>query len=230
MRLNKGSKKLRFILFSAWIFFCAVFGYFAPTIPFIRDIFSIKKVNVIGTDKFTREDIEKIFSRENWFFLDTDKVKNELKKYNFVKEVKIDRYFVGNINITVLERKPFAFLVYRGKKVMIDDTGKPLSLRYYNPKRFKNLPFIIYNDRSIKNDKFPKVRKIFETLKNYKFKKYIISKSQIACLSDTGRIFVFNIMDLDENLEKARVFLKKVSVNQYKYVDFSFDSMVVTRR
>ncbi len=223
-------KKLKIILFSAWLTFCAVFGYFAPTIPLIRDFFAIKKVNVIGTDKFTKEDIEKVFSKENWFFLNTDRIKAQLKEYNFVKEVKIDRYFVGNIDLTILERKPFAFLLYKGKKILIDEDGKKLSKKYFDSKNYKNLPVIIYNDKSLVNDKFPKVKKIFETLKDLKFKKYVISRSQIACISETGKIFVFNILDLDENLDKAKLFLAKRGIKDFRYIDFSFDSMVVTRR
>ncbi len=223
-------KRFKILLFTVWIFFCAVFGYFAPTIPVVKDFFAIKKVNVIGTDKFTKKDIENIFSKENWFFLNTDKIKEELKKYDFVKEVKIDRYFVGNIDLTVLERKPFAFLVYRGKKFLIDEDGKQLSSRYFPLKNYKNLPVIVYNDKSLKNDKFPKVKKIFEGLKKLNFKKYIISKSQIACVLDSGKLIVFNIFDLDENLQKAKIFLSKVGIDDFKYIDFSFDSMVVTRR
>ncbi len=223
-------KKVKILLFSAWIFFCAVFGYFAPTLPVVKDFFAIKKVNVIGTDKFTKKDIENIFSKENWFFLNTDRIKKELKKYNFVKEVKIDRYFVGNVDLTVLERKPFAYLVYRGKKIMIDEDGTHLDERYFPKKKYKNLPIIVYNDISIKNDKFLKVKKIYETLEGFKVKKYLISKSQISCVLDSGKILVFNIFDLDEGLEKAKIFINKVSLNDFKYIDFSFDSMVVTRR
>lgn len=230
MQLNKINKKLKVLLFSAWLIFCAIFGYFAPTIPFIKEFFAIKKVNVIGTDKFKKEDIEKIFSKENWFFLDTDKVKKELKQYNFVKEVKIDRYFVGNVNLTILERKPFAYLIYRGKKILIDEDGNKLDQKYFSEKKYKNLPVIVYNDKALKNDKFSKVKKIFETFKGFNFKKYVISRSQIACVLSSGNILLFNLFDLDENLEKAKIFLENEKISQFKYVDFSFDSMVVTRR
>ncbi len=223
-------KKIKIIIFSAWLMFCAIFGYFAPTIPVVRDFFAIKKVNVIGTDKFTKEDIEKIFSRENWFFLDTDRIKKQLKTYNFVKEVEINRYFVGNIDLTILERKPFAFLIYKGKKILIDEDGKELSKKYFNAKSYKNLPVIIYNDKSLVNDKFPKVKKIFETLKNLRFKKYVITNSQIVCISEGEKMLVFNILDLEESLEKAKFFISKMGIKDFKYIDFSFDSMVVTRR
>ncbi|NPA54567.1 MAG: FtsQ-type POTRA domain-containing protein [Aquificae bacterium] len=223
-------RRLKIFLFSAWLILCAVFGYFAPTIPMIRDFFAIKKVNVIGTDKFKKEDIEDIFSRENWFFLNTERIENQLKRYNFVKEVKIDRYFVGNINLTILERKPFAFLLHKGKRVLIDEDGVKLSKKYFNPKNYKNLPVIIYNDKSLINDNFSKVRKIYEALKGLKFKKYVISHSQIACVLEDKKILMFNILDIDENLEKAKLFISQKNINDYRYIDFSFDSMVVTRR
>ncbi len=230
MQLNSVNKKIKILLFSAWLVFCAIFGYFAPTIPFVKEFFTIKKVNVLGTDKFTKEDIEKIFSKENWFFLNTDKVIEELKRYDFVKEVKIDRYFVGNVNVTILERKPFAYLIYKGKKVLIDENGNELDQKYFNVKKYRNLPVIVYNDKTLKNDKFPKVKKIFETLRDLNFRKYVISKSQIACILNSGNILMFSLFNLDENLEKAKIFFKHERLNEFRYVDFSFDSMVVTRR
>lgn len=230
MQLDKVNKRIKLLLFSAWLIFCAIFGYFAPTIPFVKDFFTIKKVNVLGTDKFTKEDIEKVFSKENWFFLNIDRVKEELKKYSFVKEVKIDRYFVGNVNVTVLERKPFAYLIYKGKRFLIDEDGKSLDSKYFSEKKYKHLPIIVYNDKSLKNDKFPKVKKIFETFRSLNFKKYVISKSQIACVLDSGNILLFSLFNLDENLEKAKIFLESQNLRDFKYVDFSFDSMVVTRR
>jgi len=223
-------KKVKIGLFTVWILMCAVFGYFAPTIPVVRDIFAIKKVNVIGTDKFTKKDIEDIFSKENWFFMNTEKIRKKLKEYNFVKEVKIDRYFVGNVDLTILERKPFAYLVYKGKKSLIDEDGVVLDKKFFNPKNYKNLPVIVYNDNSLKNDKFPKVKKIFENLKDLKFKKYLISKSNITCVLDNGKMLIFNIFDLDRELRKAKLFFAKKDINDFKYLNFSFDSMVVVRR
>ncbi len=126
-----------------------------------------------------------------------------------------------------------AGLLYK-KSLLLDSSNftalNNLSRLYFSEKKYKHLPVIVYNDKSLKNDKFPKVKKIFETFRSLNFKKYVISKSQIACVLDSGNILLFSLFNLDENLEKAKIFLESQSIRDFKYVDFSFDSMVVTRR
>jgi len=223
------SKRTKIILAAFWISLCALLGLFSPTIPFVKELFEIKTVNVKGTDKFTEKDIRRIFEKENWFFLDKDRIKQELKKFNFVKDVEINRLFVGNLDLIVLERKPFAYMYYRRKKYLIDEEGTALDPKYY--KVDKKLPVLIYNDKTVDKNKLKKVSLIKESFKDLlDIKKFYINKSQIACLTSDNRNIVFSIEDLDKSIQRAKIFIKKVGIKKFKYLNFSFESMVVVRR
>ncbi|WP_457626443.1 cell division protein FtsQ/DivIB [Persephonella sp.] len=223
------SKRTKIILAAFWISLCALLGLFSPTIPFVKELFEIKTVNVKGTDKFTEKDIRRIFEKENWFFLDKDRIKQELKKFNFVKDVEINRLFVGSLDLIVLERKPFAYMYYRRKKYLIDEEGTALDPKYY--KVDKKLPVLIYNDKTVDKNKLKKVSLIKESFKDLlDIKKFYINKSQIACLTSDNRNIVFSIEDLDKSIQRAKIFIKKVGIKKFKYLNFSFESMVVVRR
>ncbi|WP_029521410.1 FtsQ-type POTRA domain-containing protein [Persephonella sp. IF05-L8] len=225
------SKKAKITLAAFWIILCAAFGIFSPTLPYVKEFFEIKQVNVKGTDKFTKEDIKKIFEKENWFFIDKEKIEKELKKYNFVKEVAINRLFVGNIDLIVLERKPFAILSYKKKQYLIDEDGVRLDPKYYGKKYTKNLPIIVYNDKTIKKEKLQKVDLIKEEFQDLlNIKRFYVYKSQIACKTSDNKIVVFSTKDLEKSIERAKTFIKKVGISEFSYLNFSFESMVVVRR
>ncbi len=224
------NKKIKIIIASFWIILCALFGLFSPTIPFVKEIFEIRKVNVKGTDKFSEKDIRKIFEKQNWFFMDKDEIKKQLKRFNFVKKVEINRLFVGNIDLIVLERQPFAYLYYKKNRYVIDDEGVKLDPAYYKIKKQK-LPVLIYNDKTIDKNKLKKVRLIKESFKDLlDIRKFYIYKSQIACVTKDGKNIVFSIEDLDKSIHRAKIFIKKEGIKQFSYLNFSFESMVVVRR
>ncbi|WP_457621299.1 cell division protein FtsQ/DivIB [Persephonella sp.] len=223
--------KIKITILSVWITICALFGYFSPTIPVVKEIFAVKKVTVLGTDKFKKEDIKRIFEKENWFFLNKEKVREELLKYNFVKDVKINRLFVGVVDLIILERKPFAVLYHRGKKQVIDEDGVPIDMRYYRDINTDQLPKVIYNDSSVSPDKLRKIKKINENFsKIFKVKKYVVNKSQISCLLENDRTVVFSTEDLDKSIRRGKIFFKKKNINDFSYINLSFESMIVVRR
>jgi len=225
------SKKVKITVAGFWITLCALFGLFSPTIPFVKEIFEIKKVNVKGTDKFSEKDIREIFEKQNWFFMDKDEIKKQLKKFNFVKEVEINRLFVGNIDLIVLERQPFAYLYYKKKRYVIDDEGVKLDPAYYKINKEQKLPVLIYNDKTIDKNKLKKVKLIKESFKDLlNIRKFYIYKSQIACITDDGKNIIFSIEDLDKSIHRAKIFIKKEGLTKFSYLNFSFESMVVVRR
>ncbi|WP_456465941.1 cell division protein FtsQ/DivIB [Persephonella sp.] len=225
------SKKIKIIIASFWILLCALFGLFSPTIPFVKEIFEIKKVNVKGTDKFTEKDIRKIFEKQNWFFIDKDEIKKQLKEFNFVKEVEINRLFVGEVDIIVLERQPFAYLYYKKKRYIIDDEGVKLDPAYYKLNKKQKIPVLIYNDKTLDKNKLKKVRLIKESFKDLlNIRKFYIYKSQIACTTQDGKNIIFSIEDLEKSIHRAKIFIKKEGFKQFSYLNFSFESMVVVRR
>ncbi len=224
-------KKLKYFLVFLWFFICSVFGYYAPTIPAVKKIVEIKEVNVFGTDKLKKEDIKKIFSSQNWFFLRTDEIEKQLKAYPFVKDVYIERLFVGKVNLKILERKPFAILKHKNKKYIIDNDGIILNRDYYSKKEIQNIGvYVILNDKKLNKERLKEIYKIYKTFNNLKIKKYIVSMSQITCVLDDNKILIFSTEDLDKSIRRAMVFLKKKDIKQFSYLNFSFDSIVVARR
>jgi len=225
------SKKIKLLVGGIWIGLCALFGLFSPTIPFVKELFEIKRVNVKGTDKFTEKDIRKIFEKENWFFINKEEVKRQLKQFNFVKKVEVNRLFVGDIDLIVMERKPFAYLQYKNRKYLIDDEGVRLKLKYYKLNKNQKLPILIYNDKTIDKNKLQKVNLIKRNFEGkINFKKFLINKSQIACVTDNGRVIIFSTEDIGKSIRRAKIFMKKVGFQNFKVLNFSFESMVVTRR
>ncbi len=230
-RKNKKLKKIKYFLVFLWLFICSIFGYFAPTIPAVKKLVEIKEVNVYGTDKLKKEDLKEIFSSQNWFFLKTDEIEKKLKSYPFVKEVYIERLFVGKVNLKILERKPFAILKHKNKKYIIDNDGIILNREFYNKKEIKKLNvYVILNDKKLNKERLKEIYKIYKSFKNLKIKKYIVNMSQITCVLDDNKVLIFSTEDLDKSIRRAMVFLKKKNINEFSYLNFSFDSIVVARR
>jgi len=73
---------------------------------------------------------------------------------------EINRLFVGNIDLIVLERQPFAYLYYKKKRYVIDDEGVKLDPAYYKINKEQKLPVLIYNDKTIDKNKLKKVKLI----------------------------------------------------------------------
>ncbi len=224
------TKKIKVLIAGVWILICASFGFFSPTIPFVKEFFEIKKVYVKGTDKFSEDDIRKIFEKENWFFINKKEIKKQLKAFNFVKDVEINRLFVGYIDLVILERKPFAVIHYKNRKYLIDEEGVKLSEKYYKINS-KNLPILYYNDKYISREKLEKISLLMEEFKDrIRFKKFYIYKSQIACKTENGKDIVFSIEDIEKSIDRAKIFIKKAGISQFRYLNFSFEHMVIARR
>ncbi|NPA57681.1 MAG: FtsQ-type POTRA domain-containing protein [Aquificae bacterium] len=227
------NRKVKAVVVGLWIVLCAMFGLFSPTIPYVKELFEVKKVNVKGTDKFTEEDIKKVFEKENWFFLDKEEIKERLKRFNFVKKVEVKRLFVGNVDLIIMERKPFAYLQYRKKVYLIDDEGVRLDPKYYSLNKDQKIPLLIYNytGGAVDKNTLQKVNLIKESFEGeIDFKKFLINRSQIACITEDDKVVVFSTQDIEKSIIRAKTFLKRLGFQDFKVLNFSFESMVVTRR
>lgn len=217
----------KILLFSLWIGLCAALGYYSLTLPLVKDIISIKSVNVVGTDKLTEEDIKNTFKNENWFFVSEDKIAKKLNKFPFIDEVKILKPQLGQINLIVKERKPFAIISINGKNFIVDENGKLFSDKVINN---ENLLKIFVNDDTFENDDIKKVRKILANFNSINFDNFIIQRSLIIGQFDGGKIIVFSRKDLDESINKAKFFLSKNGIKVYSYLNFSFSEMIIVKK
>jgi cell division protein FtsQ len=214
-------------LFSAWLILCALLGYYAPTLPIVKDIVAIKRVNVVGTDKLSENDLKNIFKTENWIFVSEDKLKEKLKKYQFIKDIKILKPNLGEITMVVEEKKPFANIIQGSKVFTVDEEGNLYETDISN---LLNLVNIYYNDSEFQKSDVLKIKKIMENFKDYQLSKFIIQKSQIAAETSDGKILVFSKDELDDSLNKAKIFLANKNIKDYTYLNFSFDEMVIVKK
>jgi len=222
--------KNKLLIITLWITICSLLGYFLPTIPVIKKIVEIKVVKVKGYDKLKTEDIKDIFSNQNWFFLDENIVKNKiLKKYPNIKKIEVKKLFLGEIHLYIYERKPFAVLHHNKKIIFIDNEGFKLKGKFNQ----KDLPHIYIFDKNAKLNKNT-VQSILSL--NKKIGKYITPK-KIIFREDTitfktidDKIIIFAVKNIDSQLKKMEKFMKNVNFAEFRYLDFSFDSMVIARR
>ncbi len=217
------------IVFSVWIFTCAAFGYFLPKIPIFKNLVEIKVVKVIGFNKVKKQEIENLFSGENWFFLNENRIKEILlKKYHQIKDVRIKRPFLGGVYLYIIPRKPVALVYYHGQKYLTDKDGF-----FFKDNVKSKLPKIYIYDK-IDNRQDNLIADILKTknkLNSYvKVKKVIIKKKLVSFFSRDGRIIIFSTENLKKQLKKLDKFAEKVDISHYKYLNFTFDSMVVARR
>jgi cell division protein FtsQ len=217
------------LVFFVFLIACGVLGFQLSKIPYIKKFIQINVVKVKGTDRLTKEDVVKIFQNQNWIFLDEKQIEEKIKKqFPFIKQIKIEKG-MNEVKLFVLEREPFAILKTKKGKYIVDDEG--FILNYYQVKN-KEYPVIIYKDKIINPKKVHGLMEISKIIsKLYKPPiKFVVNSRKITCITENDKIFVFDFFNYKKELEKFKVFAKKVDINKYKYLDFSFDSMVVSRK
>lgn len=216
------------IVIVLWISICAVVGYMSPTLPLVKDVISIKTINVKGTDKFKEEDIKQIFKSQNWFFISENNINEKLKQYPFVKNVSVYKPQIGQIDLVVEERKPFAILYVNGKSYIVDDEGKILDYENFNKENLLKINVVEQKFLSYK-EVFSKIEKLVNNL-GIKPKEITISKAELAVLTDQNNMLVFSIENLEEEVKKAKIFFAKNSIGNYTYLNFSFDEMIIAKK
>lgn len=214
-------------LFITWLILCSLVGYYAPTLPLVKDMIAIKKVYISGTNKLSEEDLKNIFKTENWIFISENRMKEKFKKYSFIKDIKILKPNLGEIVIFIEERKPYAKILQGRKNFIVDVDGNLIDTEVLDPENLINL---YYNDSEFQKNDILKIKKINENFKNYNFPKFIIQKSQIVAETDNGKILIFSKEDLDNSMNKAKIFLTKNNLDDYDYLNFSFDEMIIGKK
>ncbi|MEO6589734.1 MAG: FtsQ-type POTRA domain-containing protein [Pyrinomonadaceae bacterium] len=121
------------MFFILCILFCIGFltfmGYRTVT---ASSFFDVKQIEIKGTNKVPREDIEKIVrieSEKNGVWnADLQKIREEIEKTNFVKSATVSRILPDGIRVNIVERKPVAVARIDGGDFWVDDDGAILVL------------------------------------------------------------------------------------------------------
>ena len=120
-------------------------------ILFKSQFFVVKTVVVSGTHRFVNENDLKALTHSNTYgknliFLDRAVlVQNILNSFQGAQQVKISKRYPSSLNITVVERKPFA-VIYNAKNenYLVDEDGYVLGFADPNT---KDLPKILYDEK-----------------------------------------------------------------------------------
>jgi cell division protein FtsQ len=225
------SKSKKFIVITTWIILCASFGYLVPKVPFFKELVGIKVVEVYGTDEIKKEYLKEIFSNQNWFFIDENEVKNKLlQKYKNIKDIDIKRLFVGKINLYIVEREPLAVVYFKNKKYTVDKDGVVLDGKF-NTENLTQIYFYSPKISSLIQKDIHSIILLKEKLEKYfKIKKIALNEDLITFTTKDDKIIVFNQENINSQIEKMKKFISKVNADNYKYLNFSFESMVIARR
>ena len=128
---------------------------------------NIKKIEIENNSTIETSDIKDILNflyHENLFFLNIQKIENNLKKDSFIESFSVKKIYPNKIKLIIVEKTPIAILQYKKKKFYISDKGDLISFK--NIKLYSNLPIVFGNGKnfyilysSLKNISFP-IKKI----------------------------------------------------------------------
>ncbi len=238
VKKRKKSKKfikIKGLLVLFWLIVCASLGLFLPQIPVINNLIKIEKVEIEGYKEIDKKAIKRLFEKESWIFIRKNKIEENIKKqFPQIQEVSIRVIKPKVVKVKLTKRTPLAILKFKKRTYVLDNNFQIISLKYFKQEDLKNIKYeILYNDLMVnKIDKriIKNIEKIDKNFNYFNIKKYIINISQIACILENGKTLVFSKENLNKSIKRAKSFFNKVDISKYKYIDFSFDSIVVARR
>lgn len=217
--ITKYKKKFAIIITVALIF---VIIYL---ILFELPIFKLKKIEVVGNEKLSYNDIKDLAGITygmSIFKISTNKVQNELLKNPYIKDCKIKIKYPSTILIDINERKIIAQIPYQLNYLMIDSEGVVVKSGEYDPK----LPVI----NGIKIKKYEvgkKINNIFDksfigallnSIENKDFLKEItyVNQNNIIVSTKSGINISFTApYDINYSVKYAELILKDLIKKGY---------------
>lgn len=91
--------------------------------------FEVKDIRLEGTKRLDQMKVYDVVLDENepaLLLVDLDRIRNELLKYGWIKEVRVSRQLPDRLFIEVTERKPVAVWRHENVYKLLDDEGKVL--------------------------------------------------------------------------------------------------------
>lgn len=93
--------------------------------------FDVKKIEVRGVDRSSKQDIERIVSsqteKSGAWNADLAEIKEKVEKMQFVKSASVSRVLPNGIRVNVIERIPTAIVRLKSGDVLVDSEGTILS-------------------------------------------------------------------------------------------------------
>ena len=130
-------------LISFFILFILLTTYI-PKFDFNENFnFFIKEIQLVGNSIIKEEEIiERLdfLYKENLFFLNTEKIKRNLKDKTFIESYYIKKIYPDKLKLSIIEKVPIAVVVNKKKKIYISNKGDHIN--FFNIDIYKDLPTV----------------------------------------------------------------------------------------
>ena len=128
------------LFFIFCILFCLGFlGFMGYRTVTASEFFDVKKVDVRGVSRSSKEDIEKIVGGEaekaGVWNADLNEIKNRVERLAYVRSAAVSRVLPDGVRVNVIERVPKAVARINGGDFWVDDEAVILSLVGKNEER-----------------------------------------------------------------------------------------------
>ena len=175
--------------FIAGVGFLVLMGYRTVT---ASEFFDVKKVNIHGTDRASKDDIGKIIesqtSKTGVWNADLADVRSKIEKLTFVRSATVSRVLPNGIEVNVIEKKPEAIASLSSGKFLVDADGEIIAAASANEDQ---LPVVIKGWDESKGEKAMK-----ENLQRLRLYKKMISQWNDFQL--VGRVKEVDLADIQE--------------------------------
>ena len=209
MHQQKGKKKYLLFLFLILVFLSSINSQ--VFIEKKSSFLNLKSIEVVGLDNMKNSEIEQnlnFLKNTNIFFIDREILHNQIRKYNFIENYNIFKFYPSKIILKVKQANILARTIKNSEMFFIGSNGKFINITKFNNTR--ELPIVF--------GKFTPEKFIF-------FKK-ILNQSDLN-YNNIKEIFFFPSGRIDiktkdniqikfplENLEKAMILANKIINNK----------------
>lgn len=234
-RRKKIIKKIILGLF-VFIIGIIIFIYKAP-------IFNLKKINFTGLVTISNESLQeklKYNIGQNIFTIDYNKIEKDLKDNPYIKEIKIRKKGINNININVVENKIAFYFLSNNKIKAINNEGVIVEeLDNINDRNLTKLSGIDVSEKTIgskisENEELPTILDTFYKMievmpEEFKFSEInIFDLNNIICYIGNVEIILGDSSDLINKVNIALNLIEQGTITK-GYIDFSFDGPPVIK-
>ena len=205
-----------------------IYGFFINSIEIFSKTFQYEYINLstTGIEKvefnYLKKKLDK-YSKYSIFLLPLNKISEEIKENNWIKNVKLSTNFKETLFIDIEEYKPIGIYAYNNKLFYFDNTGKIIDELNKNKKNNEDL-IIFYGPSSNLE-----AQNILEILENLDFlKKYEVSKMEYVkkrrwniYLTSNIKLMLsenYPIISI-ENFQNIEKNLSEIDTNNINYID-----------
>ena len=194
----------------------------------ITSKFNIKKIEIKNNTLLEDKDVKKILSviyDKNLIFLNNKEIEHLIIKNSLIDSYEIKKKYPSTLQIKIFEKRPIAILLKKKKKYYISE--KLDLIEFYNFKSYKNLPYVIGDEKKFKI--------LYENLKQIDFpfnlaKKYILFETNRWDIETTdNRLIKLPTKEYNYSLVSYLKFRNKSNFKKYKIFDYRIKDQLILK-